>query len=256
MAAEFPGWLHTLAVASLIVGFVCSGVIVIDEVRRPQAMWIMNLVWPLTALFGSVLWLAGYFIWGRGPTRDERADIQRQRKEEPEKKDGGGRETAPKPPFAVMVAKGSSHCGAGCTLGDIIAEWLAFSAPAVAVAFGWKSLFDDKMFAVWMMDFSAAFLIGIAFQYFTIKPMRDLSVKDGLIQAVKADVLSISAWQVGMYGFMALAQFAWFTPVYGGKAAVNTPEFWFVMQIAMLCGFVTSYPVNWVLLKLGVKEKM
>jgi len=29
-----------------------------------------------------------------------------------------------------------------------------------------------------------------------------------------------------------------------------------MMQIAMLCGFVTSYPVNWWLLRSGVKEKM
>jgi hypothetical protein len=29
-----------------------------------------------------------------------------------------------------------------------------------------------------------------------------------------------------------------------------------MMQIAMLFGFVTSYPVNWWLLKAGLKEKM
>lgn len=75
-------------------------------------------------------------------------------------------------------------------------------------------------------------------------------------QALKADFLSITAWQIGMYGFMAFAQFAWFARVYGTKAEVNTPEFWFVMQLAMLCGFVTAYPVNWILIKVGVKEQM
>jgi hypothetical protein len=86
--------------------------------------------------------------------------------------------------------------------------------------------------------------------------MRDLSVKEGIVAALKADFSSISAWQIGMYGFMAFAQLAWFTPAFGGKAEVNTPEFWFVMQIAMLCGFVTSYPVNWILISVGLKEKM
>ena len=33
--------------------------------------------------------------------------------------------------------------------------------------------------------------------------MRNLSVGEGLVQAVKADTLSLTAWQVGMYGFMA-----------------------------------------------------
>jgi hypothetical protein len=39
-------------------------------------------------------------------------------------------------------------------------------------------------------------------------------------------------------------------------AEVDTPEFWFAMQLAMLCGFATAYPVNWVLVSMGVKEKM
>ena len=29
-----------------------------------------------------------------------------------------------------------------------------------------------------------------------------------------------------------------------------------MMQIAMLCGFATAYPVNWWLLRIGLKEKM
>jgi hypothetical protein len=28
------------------------------------------------------------------------------------------------------------------------------------------------------------------------------------------------------------------------------------MQIAMLAGFITSYPVNWWLIKVGIKERM
>jgi hypothetical protein len=63
------------------------------------------------------------------------------------------------------------------------------------------------MLAVWILDFLFAFVLGIAFQYFTIKPMRKLSVGAGIKQAVKADVFSLSAWQVGMYAFMAFAQF-------------------------------------------------
>lgn len=204
----------------------------------------MNLVWPLTALFGSVLWLGFYWRWGRGPRRGE----QRQGKQ------GGAQHS--EMPMSVAVAKGASHCGAGCALGDIVAEWLAFAVPAIAVAFGWKTLFSEKTFAVWILDFLIAFLIGVAFQYFTIKPMRDLSVKDGIYAALKADAASITSWQVGMYGAMSILQFLLFRPAFGSIAKVDTPEFWFAMQIAMLCGFCTAYPVNWLLVKVGVKEKM
>lgn len=243
--AVFPVWLTSVSAASLLVAFVCAVIIALDELKRPQKMWIMNLVWPLTALFGSVIWLAFYLHFGRGVTRARRAEMERDGDED-------GRDT----PMPVAVAKGASHCGAGCTLGDIIAEWLAFGVPAVAVALGWKSIFPEKMFAVWILDYLVAFAIGVAFQYFTIKPMRDLSVKAGIWQALKADAASITSWQVGMYGFMAIAQFLWFRPLYGGAAEVDTPVFWFAMQIAMLCGFLTAYPTNWLLVKAGVKEKM
>ena len=208
----FPAWLHGLAIVSLIAAFACASIIAVDEFGRPQKMWIMNLVWPLTALFGSVLWLAGYFVWGRDKPRAEQACMKREAEQKEDQGDkGGGMDIGPKPPFPVMVATGASHCGAGCTLGDIIAEWLAFGIPAIAVALGWKSLFSEKMFAVWILDYALAFGLGVLFQYFTIKPMRDLSVKEGIVAALKADFFSITAWQVGMYGFMAFAQFAWFT---------------------------------------------
>lgn len=244
-APTFPIWLHGLAIASLVLGFACAAVIVFDEIKRPPKMWIMALVWPLTALFGSVLWLAAYFAWGRGPKPEAHAHQGHH-----------NHQMEPQPPFPAMVLKGASHCGAGCTLGDIIAEWTAFAAPSVAVWFGWQTLFSEKVFAVWSLDFVLAFGLGVAFQYFTIKPMRDLSPGEGLVAALKADIASITAWQVGMYGLMAIIQFGWFTSAYGGMAPVASPEFWFAMQVAMLGGFLTSYPVNWWLIRIGVKEKM
>lgn len=109
-------------------------------------------------------------------------------------------------PFWVMVAKGAAHCGSGCILGDIIAEWLVFFVPGIAVWFGYRSLFADRIFATWILDYIFAFGLGIVFQYFTIAPMRGLSVGEGILAALKADTLSLTAWQFGMYGFMPVAQ--------------------------------------------------
>lgn len=128
--------------------------------------------------------------------------------------------------------------------------------PGVAIWFGWKTLFPEKMFAIWLLDYIFAFALGIAFQYFTIKPMRNLSVGQGLIQAIKADAASLTAWQVGMYGFMALAQFYLFHHLLGAHLEVNSTEFWFMMQLAMIAGFATSYPINWLLIRHGIKEQM
>ena len=242
-----PNWLHLLSIAALVLGFACAGVIIVDEVRRPQQMWVMNVVWPVVALFGTALTIWAYFRYGRLATKEA---VQKAREE------GLDPPNKTQTPFPVMVGKSTSHCGSGCTLGDICAEWLAFAFPIVAVWFGWHSLFSEKMFAVWVLDFIFAFLFGIAFQYFTIVPMRHLKVAEGLWEAVKADTLSLTAWQVGMYGFMAFASLHLFGQVLGVRLDVDSFEFWFMMQIAMVCGFLTSYPVNWWLLRSGIKEKM
>lgn len=245
--AMIPDWLHVLSIASLVLALVCAVVIAADVYRHPQHMWIMNIVWPVTALFGSIAAVWAYFRYGRLAAR-EKAMAAMQRDETPPHK--------ALTPFPVKVGKGASHCGSGCTLGDICAEWLVFLVPAVATWFGWKSIFADKIFAAWVVDYLFAFSFGVAFQYFTIKPMRGLSVGQGLVQAVKADAASLTAWQIGMYGYMAVAHFYIFHHLLGAKLPVASVEFWFMMQIAMVFGFATAYPVNWWLIKAGIKEAM
>lgn len=237
---DFPTWLNTLAWTSLGIGIACTFVVAIDVIRRPQKMAVMNVVWPVSMLFGGLLWSAGYLRWGRARARSRDAE------------DTDDTET----PMPVAVATGANHCGAGCALGDLIAEWLAFLLPAIGVLFGWGWLFQDKMFAVWILDFILAFGLGIIFQYFAIAPMRGLGLRQGLIEALKADAASITSWQIGMYGAMALIQLLLFPALFGGRAPVNSPEFWFAMQWAMLLGFATAYPVNWLLIRVGIKERM
>lgn len=242
-----PNWFHDLSIAYLALGGACAAIVVADETRHPQHMAIMNVVWPVTALSGTVWVLWQYFTYGRLATH-QKTHAAMERDEKPPSK----RLT----PFPVMVGKGALHCGSGCTLGDICAEWLVFSVPAIAVAFGWHGIFGDRIFAAWVVDYIFAYCFGIIFQYFTIAPMRGLSLGQGIVAAIKADTLSLTAWQLGMYGFMAIAYFVIFRVGFGEKLETDTPAFWFMMQIAMMCGFATSYPVNWWLLRAGLKEKM
>jgi Domain of unknown function (DUF4396) len=188
-----PFWLHALAIFALLAGAICALVIAIDVMRYPQHMGIMNVVWPVVALFAGPIALWGYFAYGRLATHAKAKPAMERGQDPPSKK---------LTPFPVMVGKGAARSGSGCTLGDIVAEWLCFGAPAVAIWFGWQSIFAEKMFAVWIVDFIFAFAFGIVFQYFTIAPMRGLGLRDGIVVAVKTDTLSLTAWQVGMYGFM------------------------------------------------------
>ena len=227
--------LQTIANICLIVGGVCAVIIVIDLLAgHSQHMWIMNLVWPITALYAGPFALWGYFTAGRLSTK--RVVMKaKQRSEDPPGKNK---------PFWQMVALGATHCGSGCALADIVGESALMLFPL--------TLFGQKIFGAWVVDYILALLFGIFFQYFTIAPMRNLSLGEGLVAASKADFLSLTAWQVGMYGWMAIATFL----IIGHEISKTSPVFWFMMQIAMLAGFLTSYPVNWWLLRAAIKEKM
>ena len=45
--------------------------------------------------------------------------------------------------------------------------------------------------------------------------------------------------------------FVWIDPIPPARI-----EFWFMMQVAMACGFLTAYPMNWWLVKAGIKTAM
>lgn len=83
--------------------------------------------------------------------------------------------------------------------------------------------------------------------------MRGLSLGKGLTEAAKADVLSLTAFEVGLFGWMALMAFVFFP---GPHLRPDAAAYWFLMQIGMAAGFLTSYPVNAWLIRRGIKEAM
>jgi hypothetical protein len=228
-----PPWLTALSWASLAAAFLCTLAITLDILAgRRQHVGIMNVVWPVTALYSGPLGLLAYFAVGRAPA-GEHGHAQHGHDSE---------HSGNHKPLGEQAGLAATHCGAGCTLGDLCAEWLLVAVPLV--------LFGHKLFGAWVVDFLFAYAFGIAFQYFTIAPMRHLSVGQGLWAAIKADTLSLTAWQMGMYGWMAAATFG----IFHRELDQADPVFWFMMQLAMLCGFLTSYPVNAWLLRAGLKE--
>jgi hypothetical protein len=227
-----PGWLVLVSAISVILHTILAFVIALDiAIAHRQKMWIMNIVWPVTALYGGLVALWAYYRVGLTSAHYRKTG-------EPV------RPGAKQKPFWQTAALASTHCGSGCTLGDIIAELgLASLVPAIL---------GSELLGSWAADFVLAFMLGIVFQYFTITPMKHLSFGKGLLAALKADTLSLVAWQIGMYGWMAIAIFL----IFGERLPPTSMVFWFMMQMAMIFGFMTSYPVNWWLVRNHVKEEM
>lgn len=148
-------------------------------------------------------------------------------------------------PYWQSVALSALHCGAGCTLADIIGEWFTNYVP-VTVA-------GSQLFGNWVLDFILALMIGVYFQFYAIREMEKISVGNALARAFKADFFSLLSWQVGMYGWMAIVYFVLFI---NEPLPKDTWIFWFMMQLAMLFGFFCAYPMNALLIKLGIKKGM
>lgn len=232
--ANVPQWLDILAWIWISVCLLSALVILAGCIRRPQKMAIMNVVWPVTGLYmGPVavhLWRKSLPVSTRHPMTEQMKQIKERHKDDP--------------PTFFQNTLAVFHCGAGCTLGDIAAESIC---GALMLTFAGE--FGSKL----VLDFVFAYVFGIVFQYFTIVPMRGLSFGKGLVAAVRADTISITLFQVGMYAWMALSFFVFFP---GPHLEPGMAVFWFMMQIAMVVGFFTAMPANAWLIKKGWKEKM
>lgn len=159
--------------------------------------------------------------------------------------DMAGMDMSPKPRWQSVVLS-TLHCGAGCTLADIIGEWLLYFIPV--------SIAGSLIAGTWTVDYLLALVFGIGFQYAAIHGMEPRVPRgEAVVRAAKADFFSLTAWQAGMYGWMAVAIFA----IGNGTPLPRTSfGFWFMMQIAMACGFLIALPVNVLLIRYGIKKGM
>jgi hypothetical protein len=185
----------------------------------------MNVVWPITGLYLPMVgWLLYADMARRKPTRDMHAAHS-------------GR------PFWKSVFVSTTHCAAGCVIGDIIGAPIVFWA-------GW-TLFGSRLYAEFLVLFVLAYIFGIAFQYLPIRAMRRISRRDALGETIKADTLALTAFEIGLFAWMAFIYFQ-FVP----RSELTSPTYWFMMQIGMVLGFIVSFPANWYLVRAGVKPGM
>lgn len=218
MLLEIVSWV------ALILGLLTAAIIALHVIRHPQRMRIMNVVWPVTGLYFPLICLLFYFGLGRPMAVDC-----------PMPKDR---------PYWKRIFLSATHCGSGCVIGDVIGAPIVF---ALGLA-----LLGTRLFADYTAEFVLAYIFGIAFQYFPIRAMRTISPGEAIKDAVKADTLSLVGFEVGMFGWMAVVYYL----LLPQHPEPNSVVFWFMMQIGLIFGFLTTYPANWLLVKWGIKRGM
>lgn len=120
-----PLWLTVIAWISLGLSVGSALIVLVDIVRgHKQKMAIMDWVWPLTPLYLGIFGLWAYFAFGRQSSDGSRPmDIPSGDKAE---KGKSGVKDSKMPLTFATIFKGTTHCGAGCALGDIVTETAIF----------------------------------------------------------------------------------------------------------------------------------
>jgi hypothetical protein len=121
-----PSWFELLAWVALGLGFASALAIAADIVvlGNRQHMAIMDVAFPLTALYLGPIALWAYFARGRRMSRKRMHMNGAQMNE-------GARDSW------WQVSLSDSHCGAGCALGDIAGEWIVWATGLTTSSSHW-----------------------------------------------------------------------------------------------------------------------
>ena len=137
-----------------------------------------------------------------------------------------------------QVLGSTMHCvagdGLGILVGATIAAYFTFSRP---------------------VDIALEYALGFGFGWtiFQALFMRDMegSYRRALAKTFLPEFVSMNLLMAGMMPIASLGRI-----VVGGMPSPLTPEFWFIMSMALLVGFVVAYPINWWLVARGLKHGM
>lgn len=225
-----PTWLTVISWITITVALLSAAWILYDMYVRGyrQHAWIMEGVWPLTALYFGPLALWAYYRWGRpnsGKWQKEHGD--------PAEKS-----------FRATTAVGASHCGAACMVAHFAGVWLVFLLGL--------TIFGLSVWAMMLVIFPLTFAFMAVSEYFH-KSMSGISLSAGLVAVLVAAAVSSTVYELGMFGWMAVMQLVLF-PI--NDLPPITLTYWFLMQIGFIIGFLTSYPAEWWLVRRGFKEAM
>ncbi len=221
-----PTWLTVVSWVFIGLGLLCAAVILYDVFGRGyrQSIGAMEAVWPITAIYFGPLALLAYYRWGRPQSKE----WQEEHGEPPRKS------------LLAEAATGATPCGTASFLGHLLAVPLVvFLGLTIAGRGIWPMIILIAVLALPLL---------LAFEYFSSTvPGRSLSSGKGLGVALLIAAVTVLAFDVGMGGWMLPVHFVLMFPP-------TEIAFWFVMQLGLVLGLATTYPVVLWLVGRGTKE--
>lgn len=187
--------------------------------EKSLAMKTMRWGWVLLTLYTGVFGLGIYWFLHRASAR-----------ETPEPSE---------PPLWEQSVESTIHCVAGDATGILLA----------AVVTIWLGL---PMNLEVMVEYAAGFAVGLfVFQALCMKPSFDGSYWRAVKSTLLAEMLSMNALMAGMIPVMVILMSRDMSAM-----EPSSIRFWGTMALAFVVGTLMTYPVNWWLVKRGLKHGM
>lgn len=227
-------WLAFLAEPWFVIIWYGSGAVaalwvVYDSYRvNTEVNEALKWAWPIIVLFFSVVGLALY-LWTCRPANIGQVPADQRERVHHDYVDDSFRK----------ITGSVIHCVGGDGLGIMTAMVIA---RMVEMSF-WNEYWFE-----YIVGFAFGWLI---FQYKAMSKMAD-SVGEALWMGGRAEFWSMVTVMAGMGAIMAYV-----TPsVVGEQPNPTSAAFWGFGALGLMVGFVVTYPMNWVLVKMGWKHGM
>ncbi|MFG2059758.1 DUF4396 domain-containing protein [Micromonospora sp. NPDC048930] len=216
-----------LSWATLTLGLASAAVILVDSFigGYRQPVRLMELVWPVTALYLGPAAIMAYRKWGR-----PQSPRWRQRYGNP-----------PKKPRLAAVVFGLYHCLSHCALGAIIATLIIFNLGIDSAI--------EPLRPLYIGDYLGAVAVGVAFRYATEAHTGGRRVWAAIRAVVREDLLTVSTVELALFIWIALLEHF----VFGETLRPSNPVFWFIHQIGLIIGFFAAWPVTSWLIHRGIR---
>lgn len=216
MGTAVPAWLTAISWVFVGVALFCAAALLYDIYGRGhrQRVRAMEAVWPISALYFGPLALAIYARWGRPRTDKWRAE----------------HEIAAETTLPAEATTRGITGGAASTLAHFI------GVPLVVLS--GLTIAGLDLWAMILVIAAIATALLFGFEYFVTRGrQRSLSSGKGVGAALAIALLTVLAFDMGMGGWMLFLHFFWIMP------PPTDVAFLFLMQIGLVLGFLTGYPV-------------
>ena len=216
--------MNLIAFFFVMSGIVFSILVSIDIKKHGQSIPIMKTVWPLTMLWSSWIGLLAYISFGREKDNEKPIVVNMlTNRNVREVENKGVKEIT-----WEIVALSTIYSGVACTVANIVGETIS-------------GILGLEIIVGWALDYILVLIFAVCFKYMAIKESKYSTLELAIIKTMKLEFLLLTAWQIGVYVFI------YFT--HADTLSRASFEFWFIMQLGMMAGFIASYPMNMLFLK-------